>query len=162
MTAELIEMDRMGKLKGDAAYIWMKTKPLEELYDLHDDPYEINNLADCPEHQDKLIELRKALAAWQLEVGDLGFIPEHDLVQMMWPGLVQPETEPVTFSRSGGKLELASATEGASIAWQADGEDDPSHWRLYHKPIEIARGDVIRARAVRIGYKTSGITIFGN
>ncbi len=172
MTPELIEMDRRGELEGDAAYIWMKTKPLEELYDLHNDPWEVNNLAECPDHREKLVELRTALAEWQLEVGDLGFVAEHDLVQMMWPGLVQPETEPVTFVNNGGMLELSSATGGASIAWQVEGRDDPAHWRLYHRPIEIAsidtgrgevtRGEIVRARAVRIGYKTSGITVFGN
>jgi N-sulfoglucosamine sulfohydrolase len=160
MTAELLEMNRQGKLEGDEAYIWMKTKPLEELYDLQNDPWEVNNLAECPEHQDKLIEMRTALARWQLEVGDLGFVPEHDLVQMMWPGLVQPETAPVTFTRAGNRLELASETEGASIAWQIGGVDPDDQWRLYHKPIETSPGNVIRARAIRIGYKTSGITIY--
>ncbi len=223
MTPELIEMDRRGELEGDAAYIWMKTKPVEELYDLHNDPWEVNNLADCPGHREKLLELRGALAQWQLEVGDLGFIPEHDLVQMKWPGLVQPETEPVSFNLASGMLELSSATEGASIAWQIKGRDDPGQWRLYHQPIRvesgktppsqgarasgteradagvaagdtiytatgdtiytatgdttstatgdttstatgrntIAEGEVIRARAIRIGYKTSEITVFG-
>ncbi len=160
MTPELIGMDRRGELEGDAAYIWMKTKPREELYDLHNDPWEVNNLAECPEHREKLLELRGALAQWQLEIGDLGFIPEHDLVQMMWPGLVQPETEPVIFRRNGRRLELSSVTEGASIAWQVEGRDDPDQWRLYYKPVEIGRGEVIRARAIRIGYKTSEITVF--
>ncbi|TVR74429.1 MAG: choline-sulfatase [Marinilabiliales bacterium] len=160
MTPELIEMDRRGELEGDAAYIWMKTKPVEELYDLHNDPWEVNNLAGCPEHREKLLELRRALAQWQLEIGDMGFIPEHDLVQMMWPGLVQPETEPVTFSLDGGMLELSSATEGASIAWQVEGRDGPDRWHLYHEPLEVVRGEVIRARAIRIGYKTSEITVF--
>jgi N-sulfoglucosamine sulfohydrolase len=160
MTPELIEMDRHGKLEGDAAYIWMKSKPVEELYDLHNDPWEVNNLAECPKHREKLLELREALGKWQLEIGDLGFIPEHDLVQMMWPGLIQPETEPVTFDRSGNKLVLTSATEGASIAWQVEGRDDPDRWHLYHEPLEVGRGEVIRARAIRIGYKTSEITVF--
>ena len=181
MTPELIEMDRRGELEGDAAYIWMKTKPVEELYDLYNDPWEVNNLADCPDHREKLLELREALGKWQLEIGDLGFIPEHDLVQMMWPGLVQPETAPVTFGLEGGMLELSSATEGASIAWQVEGRDEPDQWRLYYQAIEIdnegtapgntatsatrrntiAEGEVIRARAIRIGYKTSEITVFG-
>ena len=31
---ELIEMDRNNELTGDASYIFMKSKPVEELYDL--------------------------------------------------------------------------------------------------------------------------------
>jgi N-sulfoglucosamine sulfohydrolase len=162
MNSELIEMDRLGQLEGDAKYIFMKTKPLEELYDLHEDPWEINNLADSPDHQDKLKELRSALLSWQLEVGDKGFIPEYDLVQMMWPGLIQPETSPVTFNRSGNMLELQSRTEGASIAYQLGTDTETDYWRLYHKPLDLSDVQGIRARAVRIGYKTSEITVFGN
>lgn len=162
MTSELLEMDRFGKLKGDAKYIFMKTKPLEELYDLHNDPWEINNLADSPDHREKLAELRKALMEWQLEVGDKGFIPEYDLVQMMWPGMIQPETSPVSFTRSGNMLELQSDTEGASIAYQLEADKEDDYWRLYHEPLEADKTGGIRARAVRIGYKTSEITVFSD
>jgi N-sulfoglucosamine sulfohydrolase len=160
MTPELIEMDRQGKLEGDASYIWMKTKHPEELYDLHNDRWEVNNLAECPEHREKLLELRGALAQWQLEVGDLGFVPEHDLVQMMWPGLVQPRTMPVIFTLSDNKIKLSSATEGASIAYQVEGIDDVDTWRLYHQPLDALQPGVIKARAVRIGYMTSEITLY--
>jgi N-sulfoglucosamine sulfohydrolase len=162
MNSELIEMDRLGQLDGDAKYIFMKTKPLEELYDLQEDPWEINNLADSPDHQEKLKELRSALLTWQLEVGDKGFIPEYDLVQMMWPGLIQPETSPVSFTRSGNMLELQSNTEGASIAYQLETDSETDYWRLYHKPLNMNGVKGIKARAVRIGYKTSEITVFGN
>lgn len=101
--------------------------PLEELYNLYNCPWKVNNLVKCPKSHEKLLELRGALAQWQLDIGDLGFIPEHDLVQMMWPGLIQPETAPVTFSQSGNRLELANETEGASIAWQAQ---NIRHYRL--------------------------------
>ena len=53
-----------------------------------------------------------------------------------WPGLVQPETAPVTFHRKGNSLELHSETDGASIACQIEGEDDLAHWKLYYSPIE--------------------------
>lgn len=158
MTQVLIEMDQQGKLTGDPAYIFMKTKPQEELYDLSTDPYEVKNLAQLPEYQDKLKELRTALSKWQLEVKDLGFVPESDLVNLMWPGMIQPETAKVTFSKSEGKLVLSSSTEGASIAYQIGDEIGGKHWRLYHEPIPEAKN--IAARAVRIGYKTSEISHF--
>jgi N-sulfoglucosamine sulfohydrolase len=160
MTKTLIEMDQRGELTGGAAYIFMKTKPVEELYDLHSDPDEIHNLADSPNQQAKLKELRNALSAWQLETGDLGFVPEYDLVNMMWPGMVQPKTDLVKFEASGDLLLLTSATEGASIAYQVGEEIGGKFWRLYHQPIPA--GKKVVARAVRIGYKTSEISEYDN
>ncbi|TVP52555.1 MAG: DUF229 domain-containing protein [Mongoliibacter sp.] len=157
MTRAMIEMDQKGELTDGAAYIFMKTKPLEELYDLMSDPDEIHNLAESPEHQVKLKELRKALSAWQLQVGDLGFVPEYDLVNMMWPGMMQPETAPVDFESKDGKIHLSSETEGASIAYQVEGQIGGKHWLLYSSPLDAVKGQKIATRAVRIGYKTSQI-----
>lgn len=47
-----------------------QTRPHEELYDLHTDPYELNNLADSPAHATRMIQLRNALEAWMLSTGD--------------------------------------------------------------------------------------------
>ncbi len=158
MTRVLIDMDSRGELTGDASYIFMKTKPREELYDLHADPFEVHNLADDPSHREKLLELREALAAWQLEIGDMGFIPEYDLVEMMWPGLIQPETMPVEFVTYPEGLTLVSTTPGASIAYQLGDQVGSDHWELYHTPLNLPAGTLVAARAVRIGYKASEIT----
>lgn len=161
MTKALLEMDINNELSGDTSYIFMKTKPLEELYDLENDPYEIHNLAENPTYKNKLLELRNALGAWQLEIGDKGFIPEHDLVHMMWPGNVQPATSEVIFKiLEGGKIELSSSTSGASITYQEKDKTGASHWKIYAEPISVKKGTSISARAVRLGYKTSGITSF--
>ena len=161
MTATLIEMSEASELRGDAAYIWMDQLPVEELYDLYNDPDEINNLVDDPAYHDKLMELREALGKWQMETGDKGFIPEHDLINMMWPGMIQPVTEMVGFIEKGdGFLELKCATEGASIAYQAGNEIGGDHWNLYHKPLKLSKAQQIVARAVRIGYKTSEPTTY--
>lgn len=158
MTRTLIEMDQQGKLSGNAAYIFMKTKPEEELYDLASDPDEVHNLAHLPEQHAKLKELRAALGTWQLEIGDLGFIPESDLVNMMWPGMVQPATEQVSFKKEADQLTLFCATSGASIAYQLDDEIGGSKWRYYSKPLALGGFKKIAARAVRIGYKTSALS----
>ena len=73
MNSKLIQMDSQGELDGDASYIFMKTKEVEELYDLQEDPYEVKNVATNPEYADKLVELRNALSAWQIEIDDKGF-----------------------------------------------------------------------------------------
>ena len=53
-------------------------KPLEELYDTENDPWEINNLADDPQYKDVLERMRKAETDWMREVRDVGLIPETE------------------------------------------------------------------------------------
>ena len=48
MNAKLIALNQEKKLKGNAAYIFMNTKPQEEFYDLQNDPYEVHILANDP------------------------------------------------------------------------------------------------------------------
>ena len=53
-----------------AAYRLMKHPPEFELYDLHADPYEFNNLSDDEDHQLILAKLKKQLSTWQEESND--------------------------------------------------------------------------------------------
>lgn len=68
-----------GTLPAAAQGFVAPAKPVEELYDLESDPHEVNNLAGDPAQAEKLKELRGALTAWQIEVGDLGLIPESEI-----------------------------------------------------------------------------------
>jgi len=159
MNAKLIALNQEKKLKGDAAYMFMETKPREELYDLLNDPYEVHNVADDPIHAERLNKYRKALGDWQLEIGDKGFTPEHDLVEMFWPEMIQPVTDNVSFEHLGNnRLKLITTTEGASIGYQKGDKIGSQHWELYSVPLQINRNEKIVARAIRIGHKASGIT----
>lgn len=161
MTHMLIQMNQKGELKGDAAYIFMKTKPDEELYDLQTDPDEVNNLAGLPQYDTKLKEMRTALVKWQKDVDDKGFIPELDLIKSMWPNLIQPITSEVQFNYDIHKrIVLSSKTSGASIAYQLEDNIGSTLWKLYYQPIELKKNQKILARAVRIGFKTSEATSF--
>ena len=159
MNAKLIELNRQKKLKGKNAYIFMKTKPREELYDLKSDPYEIHNLAEDSMYLEKMTIFRKALANWQLEVGDKGFVPEHDLIEMFWPEKLQPITADVGFEKiERGHIKLNCETEGASIGYQMGDQIGSASWNLYQTPIKINKNEKIVARAIRIGFKASKIT----
>jgi len=161
MNAKLIALNQEKKLKGDASYIFMDTKPLEEFYDLQNDPYEVHNLAKDPNFATKIKGYRKALKDWQLEIEDKGFVPEHDLIEMFWPEMKQPITQNVTFKKNNkGTLKLNSLTEGASIGYQIGDDIGTNHWNLYHKPLRIDKSQKILARAIKIGYKTSEITSY--
>ena len=163
MNSKLIQMDSQGELDGDASYIFMKTKEVEELYDLQEDPYEVKNVATKPEYADKLVELRNALSAWQIEIDDKGFLPENEIVKSFWPDMKQPVTEDVVFSlNSDGLLSLTTTTPGASIGYQLDENIGSNSWEFYHKPLSINEDQQIAARAIRIGFKASNITLNQN
>ena len=48
------------------------TRAKEELYDLKNDPWELNNLVEDPDHSKTLQEMRKTLNRWIRDTGDLG------------------------------------------------------------------------------------------
>ena len=58
---------------------YFQPKPMEELYDLQQDPYMIHNLAQNPQYQDVVARLRKRLHQWQLVTRDLGLLGEYEM-----------------------------------------------------------------------------------
>ncbi len=169
---EMWRLHAENKLEG-AQRLMFQARPVEELYDTRADPREVNNLASDPAYSAKLERLREALDAWRREVGDLGDIPESEMVRQWYPGGEQPETAtpliiPITTDKpgleptqDGGRfhepllVQLYCATQGASIAYTFD-EGDDAHWRLYTEPLRLPVGEqTLRAKSVRIGYKPS-------
>ncbi|MDX2035554.1 MAG: sulfatase [Isosphaeraceae bacterium] len=75
------ELHAAGKLTPAQELFFAPQKPNEELYDVENDPDEVRNLANDPRHAAKLEELRKAMDAWQAKFGDLGAVPERDLIR---------------------------------------------------------------------------------
>jgi uncharacterized sulfatase len=148
------------------------TKPEEELYDLLADPYEINDLAGDPGYGAELERLRNALAQWQQAYGDLGLIPERELIERWRPGGVTPVTEAPIVQVIAGRLVATCATAGASIGWTADppkpqaapsflgsvtGDPDTGGrvWQLYTAPFHTPIGVTLWFRAQRLGYQAS-------
>jgi len=78
---EIRKAEKAGTLSGALAQFSAEAKPVHELYDLDNDPHEINNLANSPEHAAKLDEMIEALTEWQLEIGDLGLMPESEITE---------------------------------------------------------------------------------
>jgi arylsulfatase A-like enzyme len=69
-----------GGLTPTQARLLASSRPEEELYDVIADPYEIDNLASSPSHQDVLEQLRGELDAWIVETNDQGRVPEDPAV----------------------------------------------------------------------------------
>ncbi len=77
-----------GKLNEIQSYFYQAKAP-EGLYDVVNDPYETNNLADNPEYNDKLLELRTALQSQGKNMPDLSFYPEYLLIQTAFDNPVE-------------------------------------------------------------------------
>lgn len=65
-----------GGLDRNQALIMAQARPVEELYDLQADPFELRNLAADPAHRTVLQEMRRALDRWMVETADQGPEPE--------------------------------------------------------------------------------------
>ena len=70
------ELYAEGKLTELQGFIFQKTRPPEELYNIEIDPYETQNLADDPQYRGTVSDLREKLYNWMEATGDLGLIPE--------------------------------------------------------------------------------------
>lgn len=156
---ELLRMRDAGELNEVQALWFKETKAPFEFYDLEKDPHEINNLADDPAYADKIKELSEEMDRWMAEIGDRGLIDEHEYLESIWPGQIQPETANPIIAEENGKLSISSATTGASIGYQVldEGEESGERWEVYMGPIEVAEGKKLIAVAHRIGYKRSEI-----
>lgn len=76
---EIRKAEASGDLSDAMALFSAPRKPVEELYDLENDPQEIHNLANDADQKRRLTEMRDALSAWQNDVGDIGLIPEAEI-----------------------------------------------------------------------------------
>jgi|GEM_PF-187512 len=66
------KLHKEGKLNEAQQLLVANVKPKEELYDVLNDPHEINNLAAATEYQAVLERLRPLLDAWLVETKDTG------------------------------------------------------------------------------------------
>ena len=170
---EMWRLHTEGKLEGDQLAMFQSPRPAEELYDVENDKYELNNLAENAAHANVLKRMRETLTAWQSEFGDMGNISEEEMVARWYPNGIQPQTAsplfiPINASNPGTEpahedgewdapllLQLYCSTQGASIAYTTEQGEDV-RWQLYTEPLRLPKGEtVIRAKAIRIGYKES-------
>lgn len=68
-----------GELDEIQAELVAPTRPIEYLYDLHADPWEVRNLADDAAYEHDLARLRSACRNHALDVRDVMFLPERQM-----------------------------------------------------------------------------------
>ncbi len=90
-------------------------KPYEELYDITNDPHNVHNLADSPDHQAELGRLREALDQWQVNNRDAGLMPEAFLDSLSQQGTIYGKTQgdnyPVETILEAAKRAASRSTE---------------------------------------------------
>jgi arylsulfatase A-like enzyme len=161
MMNRLLELHKLGRLNTAQNYWFRMFKTKEEFYDCKTDPDNVHNLIDDPKYKDKIEELRQAMDNWLAEVGDMGEIPEKEMVHEMWPKDIQPETERPVVNAKGRTVSLSCDTQGASIAYLISDKDfEPdldAGWQVYYQPIKVPKGKFLYVMSQRIGYKESEI-----
>ncbi|MFD3443868.1 sulfatase [Microbacteriaceae bacterium 4G12] len=172
---QLARGERPDRLSSLQRSIVAPAKPAEELYDIEADPHETVNLAGDPGHEEVLERLRAALREWTDRYGDLGLLPEQELLESWRPGGRTPVTARPDAFIENGMLTAACATPGASLGWTTDppraGADDGAglaanigaprtggrYWMLYAAPVPVPAAERVRVGAWRMGFEPSEI-----
>ena len=132
---------------------WLNLIPELQLYDLNEDPHEINNLAYDPNYKEKVLLLENVLEQWIEKNNFHGHLEEEDLIEVFWPANTQPQTKEPLYSLENGFLHLKNnnVSKDASIGFSYDGKN----WEVYSEPIEVKKNKKIYLKAVRYGWKES-------
>lgn len=97
-----------GECNETQSVFW-NTKPVKELYDTENDPWEINNLANDPAYKEVLNRMQTANEKWITNIHDAGFIPEADLID-------RAGNTPIYDYIRSGEINMAKIIEAAEIA----------------------------------------------
>ena len=100
--------------------------------------------------------MQAALAAWRERVPDWSDQPESEMAEQLWPGDVQPVTVDPVISAESGLVTIESGTPGASIGYRVNG----TPWQVYSGAFEAAPGDEIESKAIRYGWRESGVSLY--
>jgi hypothetical protein len=165
---ELNRLIEEGTMTNEQWQFWTKSKPVEEFYDTHSDPFEIHNLASNPKHFDKMAKMRTALDTWIEECDDPLDMPEDKLVRTrvyppegQQPTTATPDIRLSPVGRGKSNLTINCKTKGASIGFRirtniAKQSSEDSHpWTIYNGPVQVDSKCIIEAIAHRIGFKPS-------
>ena len=173
MTAELYALETAGPQTPAQWQMAATVRPAEEFYDSQADPWEVKNLIDAPEQQERIATLRQHLEAWIADTGDLGFVlPETKLVrENIWPpDGKQPTTPPAeidekVLSRDGEmffRVSLSCPEPGASIGYRlSETKQYGGPWQVYNGPFDVP-GNLrfIEVQTHRIGHRPTTTSVF--
>lgn len=108
---------RAGLLNAPQAEL-VQSRPIEYLYDLHTDTWQINNLAGNPDYQQELFLMREALYAHLLESKDVLFMPEYEMAERA------KRATPYEFRSDAGAYPFSRVLDTARLVGQVDALED--------------------------------------
>ncbi|WP_288956463.1 sulfatase [uncultured Polaribacter sp.] len=152
---ELLKLKEEGKLNDIQKQWFREQKPKEELFDCINDPFELVNLADKPEYQNKLQELSNEMDRWLTDINDNPSLSEKDLVAKLWDGKNQkPVTADPIITIENNKVVITCDTEGASIGYKTNPK--AKSWNVYLESFKVEPNNkTILVKAHRIGFLPS-------
>ncbi len=115
---------------------FFQPQPTIELYDVQEDFWNVNNLAELPEYQTRREEFEQALDRWMIETRDLGLIPEP-----LYYELVGPDQEFATLYEyaQSDAFPVERVLEAAKSASQGDPERTTEYLSLLQEPHPAVR-----------------------
>lgn len=114
---ELSRLKEAGEL-NDTSMRMYEPKASEELYDLQNDPYELNNLANDADFKEKTEELRSQLKSWLIDKKDIGFLHESEM-------MIRSEgSSPMEIAQNAEKYDARTIIDAAFEASVKDPDDD--------------------------------------
>lgn len=121
---ELRRLQADGKLSPEQSLFFRQLRPVEELYDLDNDPHELNNLANSRSYEPVLKRMSAQLPVWMMSARDLGVVPEGLLERLVPPS----GSRYGLYRKIGGEQqyrELLNAALAGSAAFANRPDDDP-------------------------------------
>lgn len=153
-------MKEFWKLKGEnrlneEQLLWFEAPGEERLFDVQNDPYELEDISQDTVYSEVLIEMRQVLNDWLSSVDDWSELAESEMVNRFRPNGTAEQTPIPIISEAEGIIKI-SAPHNASIGYQID----DSKWQVYTQPFQIIEGQSVRAKAVRYGWEESEVAVF--
>lgn len=115
----LLRLKKAGKLNDVQLAYWEKPQPVEELYHTAADPWELNNLVDDPQQQQRLARMREATLNKMREIGDTGLVPESMYEGISKNGTVYDYVHAADFPYEAVLQTALAAGDGGNAAAQA-------------------------------------------
>lgn len=157
---ELRRLDSANSLNEVQSIWFVEPKPVEELYDVKNDPSEVNNLAGKTEYEETLLRMRAVHEEWQRQTDD--FLLKD---KSTWNGARnKPQTgkfvspaPTITDSVDNGDgtvdIKLTTSEDNATILY-ALGSGDTARFQVYNGTVSVPAGTKLWAKT---GWGASGL-----
>jgi len=124
---EMRRLYAQGKLNDVQAQWMVGRRPSEELYDLENDPWEVNNLAVDAKYTGIKMRLEKTLDNWMIETRDTGLLPEP----LMKTLAKEYGSEYAILHRKTGERRVRKLLKLAKIASEPKLSDRPAIYKAF-------------------------------